>query len=65
MEPFFNSYTVETGISDHHILICTMLCLIFCKDPAKFMYYRSYKKYNREQFEKFLNKRLVSSSNSE
>ena len=50
---FFNSYTVETGISDHHILICTMLCLIFCKDPGKSMYYRSYKKYNREQFEKF------------
>ena len=52
MECFFNSYTVETGISDHHILICTMLSLIFCKYPAKFMYYRSYKKYNREQFEK-------------
>ena len=62
---FFNSSSVETGISDHHILVCTMLCSIFCKGLAKFIYYRSYKKYNKEQFEKFLNKRLVSSSNFE
>ena len=62
---FFNSSSVETGISDHHILVCTMLRSIFCKGLAKFIYYRSYKKYNKEQFEKFLNKRLVSSSNFE
>ena len=35
---FFNSSTVETGISDHHRLICTMLCSTFCKGPAKFIY---------------------------
>ena len=28
---FFNSSTVETGISDHHSLICTMLRSTFCK----------------------------------
>ena len=33
---FFNSSTVETGISDHHSLIYTMLRSTFCKDPPKF-----------------------------
>ena len=27
----FNSSTVETGISEHHSLICTMLRSTFCK----------------------------------
>ena len=35
---FFNSSAVETGISDHHSLICTMLRSTFCKGPAKFIY---------------------------
>ena len=42
---FFNSSTVKTGISDHHFLICTMLCSIFRKGPAKVINYRSYKNY--------------------
>ena len=33
----FNSSTVETGISGHRSLICTMLCSTFCKGPPKFM----------------------------
>ena len=37
---FFSSSTVETGISDHHSLICTMLRSTFCKDSPKFIYYR-------------------------
>ena len=35
---FFNSSTVETGISDHYSLICRMLHSTFCKDPAKNLY---------------------------
>ena len=62
---FFNSSTVETGISDHHSLICTMLCSTFCKGPAKFTCYRSYNNYNKEQFENVLKQRLVSSSKFE
>ena len=62
---FFNSSTVETGISDHHSLICTMLRSTFCKGPSKFIYYRSYNNYNKEQFENVLKQRLVSSSNFE
>ena len=48
---FFNSFTVETGISYHHSLICTILRSTFCKSPAKCIYYRSYNNYNKEQFE--------------
>ena len=62
---FFNSSTAETGISDHHSLICNMLRSTFCKGPAKFIYYRSYNNYNKEQFENVLKQRLVSSSNFE
>ena len=47
----FNSSTVETGIFDHHSLICTMLRSTFCKGPAKLIYYRSYNNYNKGQFE--------------
>ena len=62
---FFNSSTVETGVSDHHSLICTMLRSTFCKGPSKFIYYRSCNNYNKEQFENLLKQRLVSSSNFE
>ena len=51
---FFNSSTVETGISDHH-----------SKVPSKFIYYRFYNNYNKEQFENVLKQRSVSSSNFE
>ena len=60
---FFNSSIVETGISDHHSLICTMLRSIFFL--AKFIYYRSYNNYDKEQLENVLKQRLVSSSNFE
>ena len=32
---FFNSSTVETGISDDHSLICTLVRSTLCKGPAK------------------------------
>ena len=62
---FFSSSTIETGISDHHSLICTTPRLTFCKGPAKFIYHRFYKNYNKEEFEIVLKQRLVSSSNFE
>ena len=61
----FNLSTVETGISDHHSLICTMLHSTFSKGPAKFKYYRSCNNYNKEQFQNVLKQRLVGSSNFE
>ena len=62
---FSNLSTIETGISDHHSLICTLLRSAFCKRPSKFIYCRSYSNYNKEQFENVLKQRLVSSSNFE
>ena len=51
---FFNLSSVEAGISDHYSLIFTMLCLTFYKGPAKFIYYKSYSNYNKEEFENVL-----------
>ena len=62
---FFNSCTVETGITDHHNLICIMLRSTFCKGPAKFIYYRSYNNCNKEEFKNVLKQNLVSSKNFE
>ena len=50
---FFNSSTVETGISDNHNLICTMFCSTFCKGPPKFFYNRSYNNYNKNRSKMF------------
>ena len=62
---FLNSSAAETGTSDHHSLICTILRSTLCKGPAKFIYYRAYNNYNKEQFENILKHILVSSSNFE
>ena len=62
---FSNSSTVETAISDHNSLICTMIRCTFCKGPSKFIYCRSYNNYNKKLFENVSKKRLVSSSNFE
>ena len=61
----FNSSTVDTGISGHHRLICTVLCWTFFIAPPKFIYYRSHNDYDKEEFENVLKERLVSSSNFE
>ena len=46
----FNLSTVETGISDHHSLIFTMVHSTFSKGPAKLIYGRSCHNYNKGQF---------------
>ena len=51
---FFNSSTVRTGISDHHSLICTMLRFTLCKGPPKFICYKAYNNYDKEEFENVL-----------
>ena len=61
----FNLSIVETSISDHHSLICTMLRSTFCRRPEKFIYYRPYTSHNKEQFENVLKQRLIASSNFE
>ena len=50
-----NTGAVETGLSNHHLLIHTMLKTTFAKlPPIKVVYYRCYKHFNGENFRKDL-----------
>ena len=45
-----NTGTVDTGLSDHHYLIYTMIRTQYVKLPPKLISYRSYKKFNDDTF---------------
>ena len=45
---FKNSSTFETGLSDHHHLIYSMLKTTFKKEDSKRLIYRDYKNFNKE-----------------
>ena len=47
---FFQSQSFETGFSDHHPLIYTILKSTFVKVPPKVITYRDYKTFNTERF---------------
>ena len=47
---FKHSNSIETGISDHHHLIYTMLKTAFSKAEPKLVHYRKYKTFNFESF---------------
>ena len=59
---FKHSNSVETGISDHHHLICTMLKTTFSKAEPKLDHYREYKTFNFEKFKVSLGDALESCS---
>ena len=44
------SSVIETGLSDHHLLIYTMLKIKYIKLPPVTIRYRQYKNFNNEQF---------------
>jgi len=46
----FNSGTVETGLSDHHLLVYSMLKMTFNKLPPQAIKYRSWKNFDSELF---------------
>ena len=48
---FKNSSTFETGLSDHHHLIYSMLKTTFKKEDSKRLIYRDYKNFNNEYFQ--------------
>ena len=48
---FKNSSTLETGLSDHHHLIYSMLKTTFKKEDSKRLIYRDYKNFNNEYFQ--------------
>ena len=43
--------TFETGVSDHHKLIDTMLSPTFAKGKPKKIFYRCYKSFDHKRFE--------------
>ena len=55
---FQKSNTFETGISDHHLLIYTILKSTYEKLPAKKQNYRSFKSFSSESFERDLSYKL-------
>ena len=49
-----NTLTFETGESDHHKLIGTMLRSTFAKGKPEQIFYRCYKNFDNEKFEEEL-----------
>ena len=58
------SMALETGISDHNKMIMTIFRCTFAKRKPKTFYYRSYKKFNLEQFQMELKEKLDEISKS-
>ena len=52
---FINSTTIETGLSDFHHLILTIMKTTFRKKPPKVIKYKNYKNYNHENYRRDLN----------
>ena len=62
---FMKTLTFETGVSDHHKLIGTMLRSTFAKGKPKKMFYRCYRNFDNKKFEEELQKQLPSVSDFE
>ena len=57
---FIKSRTPVTGISDFHVLTLTIMRKIFCKGNPKTKFYRDYKNFDCEMFERKLSCSLLS-----
>jgi len=55
---FMNTGTVETGLSDHHLLIYTMLKSTYTKFPPKTVKYRKWKNFSLDLFKHDLTKQF-------
>ena len=53
---FMKTLTFETGVSDHHKLIGTMLRSTFAKGKPKKIFYRCYRNFDNKKFEEELQK---------
>ena len=47
---FLSSCTIETGLSDFHKMIVTVLNIYFQKRETKLMNYRDYRNFSNEEF---------------
>ena len=52
--------TMETGISDFHKMVITVLKIFYKKQKPKIFYYRNYKTFNANLFKEELNNDLLS-----
>ena len=48
----------ETGISDHHKMIISVLRKTFAKGKTKTVFYRCYKNFDQDSFNETLNRRI-------
>ena len=48
---FMKSATLETGLSDHHKLVATILRKLISKGNSRKMFYRDYKRFNKKKLE--------------
>ena len=60
---FMKSATFETGLSDHHKLITTILRKTISEGNYKKMFYRDYKRFYQKKFETVLKLKLNSQTN--
>ena len=60
---FMKFATFETGLSDHHKLITTILRKTISKGNSKKMFYRDYKRFDQKKFETELKLKLNSQTN--
>ena len=57
---FMNTNVFETGISDHHKIISTIMKLHFTRESPKAKYYRDYRKFDIDCFSSELSRQLNS-----
>ena len=54
-----NTVTIETGISDFHKMVITVLKVFYRKQKPKIIQYRSYKNFDNQVFQRELNSELL------
>ena len=62
---FQNSCTIETGISDFHKMIVTVLKIYFQKREAKVINYRDYRNFSNEEFKQQVLKDILKTTQND
>ena len=58
-QSFQNTLTIETGISDFHKMVITVMKVFYKKQKPKIIQYRSYKNFDNQGFQRQLNSELL------
>ena len=59
LSSFQNTAAIETGISDFHKMVITILKVFYKNQKPKIIQYRSYKNFNNQMFERELDSELL------